>query len=162
MKIKRKIFHYNVMQILLFDTDIIGNGPEPISGCYLICTRLHLKIRNNNWECIILFSLIILVPSPTSDLCSGCSICLPEKSQGLYNNLNPIKASQWDFSGASACYTWVTFTINNDPFGARFSTLIRKHFCYSPSGKLFAVSTVYPFFCLGLQWLWNMDSCHQQ
>lgn len=80
--------------------------------------------------------------------CSGCSICLLENAQGLSNNLNPIKALLWDFSGASSLYTWATFTINNGPFGARFSTLIRKHFCYAPSGKLPGVSVVQPVLSL--------------
>lgn len=145
------IFHHNVIRILSLTETLLEMASSQYLAVILFVQGCTWKIRNNSWERIILFSSISLVPSPTLDLRSGCSICLPENSQGLYNNLNPIKALHWDPSGASALCTWVTFTINNDSFRARFSTLIRTHFFYSPSGKLPGVSAVHPFLCPRLQ-----------
>lgn len=70
-------------------------------------------------------------------ICVVDAQCLLKYSQGPCNNLNPIKALHWDFSGPS---DMGDFHHNNDPLGSRFSTLLRKHFCYSPSGKLPRVS----------------------
>lgn len=135
---KMSIFHHNVKWILSLTETLLEMASSQYLAVILFIQGCTWKIRNNSWECIILFSSISLVPTLTLDLCSGCSICLPENSQGLYNNLNPIKASHWDSRGPLALCTWVTFTIKNDPYNPQQilrPSLKEMHVVYNLQGE---------------------------